>query len=88
MTEELKPCPFCGNFPRKPYVDTLCCNNKTCPIFDYPLKTSDWNTRAAPMSEAELEREAENLSVISRTNGVTLIMIKNMFVELAKKYRG
>lgn len=40
------------------------------------------------MTEAELEREAENLSVISRTNGVTLIMIKNMFVELAKKYRG
>ena len=45
---EIKPCPFCRNLPRKAYVDTLCCNNKTCPIFDYPFKTSDWNTRAEP----------------------------------------
>ena len=50
---------------------------------------SKWNTRAAPtMSDKELEMEAENLSVISRTHGVTLLMIKEMFVELAKKYRG
>lgn len=53
------------------------------------LEAVKWGVRtASAMSEAELELEAENLSVISRTNGVTLLMIKKMFVELAKKYRG
>lgn len=54
---EFKPCPFCGNLPRKAYVDTLCCNNKTCPIFDYPFKTSDWNTRAEPPATSSDEVE-------------------------------
>lgn len=44
--------------------------------------------RQPAMTEAELEREAENMAVISRTHGVTLLMIRNMFIELAKKYRG
>ena len=52
------------------------------------LSYHGYTLRRETMTEAELEREAENLSVISRTNGVTLLMIKNMFVELAKKFRG
>lgn len=52
------------------------------------IKKRGYTLLRETMTDAELEREAENLSVISRTNGVTLIMIKNMFVELAKKYRG
>jgi hypothetical protein len=53
MSEELKPCPFCGKDCHK---TTLCmhnetlveCNNKKCALFGRIMKTSTWNTRTPP----------------------------------------
>lgn len=52
------------------------------------LSAQGYTLRRETMTEAELAREAEELAITSRFNGVTIDMVKAMFIDLAKKYRG
>ena len=46
--DELKPCPFCGNVPRKTITSSvtkvMCVNN--CPLKNFRMAIHQWNTRA------------------------------------------
>ena len=75
MSEELRPCPFCGN---EPVVEgnLVACNNLNCPTYDNywtdpMIFTCDqWNTRpiedALQSRIAELEAENDMLKQLSQ----------------------
>lgn len=55
MSEELKPCPFCGGEAERnlDYSKQIKCSNQNCLMSDYFIMTeSSWNTRVNP----ELDR--------------------------------
>ena len=62
MSEELKPCPFCGEDATQPnrlYQSTLCKNPK-CKICAVVFTTVEqWNTRAPDPRVADLEAQLE-----------------------------
>ena len=65
MSEELKPCPFCGGMPKvndwtlKGITDKRCfCDNEKCPVYlSKTIAIDDWNTR--PIEDALNARIAE-----------------------------
>ena len=68
MSEELRPCPFCGEMPKvndwtvKGITDKRCfCDNEKCPVYlSKTIAIDDWNTRPI---EDELRAEIERLKV-------------------------
>ena len=74
MSEELKPCPFCGGMPKvndwtlKGITDKRCfCDNEKCPVYlSKTIAIDDWNTRpiedALNARIAELEAESDQLT--------------------------
>ena len=77
MSEELKPCPFCGGMPKvndwtlKGITDKRCfCDNEKCPVYlSKTIAIDNWNTRpiedALNARIAELEAEIERLTAHS-----------------------
>ena len=77
MSEELKPCPFCGGMPKvndwtlKGITDKRCfCDNEKCPVYlSKTIAIDGWNTRpiedALNARIAELEAESERFTVHS-----------------------
>ena len=65
MSEELKPCPFCGGMPKvndwtlKGITDKRCfCDNEKCPVYlSKTIAIDNWNTR--PIEDALNARIAE-----------------------------
>jgi len=65
MSEELRPCPFCGEMPKvnnwtlKGITDKRCfCDNENCPVYlSKTIAIDDWNTR--PIEDALTARIAE-----------------------------
>lgn len=76
MSEELRPCPFCGEMPKvhdwklKGITDKRCfCDNENCPVYlSKTIAIDDWNTR--PIEDALTARiaelEAENAELKER----------------------
>lgn len=49
MSDELKPCPFCGGKPFTPGIYNLyACGNSACAGSDIRAKLQDWNIRTNP----------------------------------------
>lgn len=50
MTEELKPCPFCGTNPKNGVFAGTYCSNEGCAIFEVEFSggAQSWNRRATP----------------------------------------
>ena len=75
MSEELKPCPFCGGMPKvndwtlKGITDKRCfCDNEKCPVYlSKTIAIDDWNAR--PIEDdlrkriAELEEQVWDLNL-------------------------
>jgi hypothetical protein len=59
MSEELKPCPFCGRTPNPDWTDEsyIECTNRKCSLYGYGMSTGDWNTR--PIEDELRARIAE-----------------------------
>ena len=80
-------CPVCGSpgisRERRPDGNDKCSNG-------HLYKSSASITRAAPMSEAELELEAEELCIYEMMgpDDTHKLMHKDEAINLAKKYRG
>jgi hypothetical protein len=78
MSEELKPCPFCGGMPKvndwtlKGITDKRCfCDNEKCPVYlSKTIAIDNWNTRpiedALNARIAELEEERRWIPVSER----------------------
>lgn len=47
MSEELKPCPFCGGAACR-YTDYAACQSRDCAGSDFLADIEKWNTRAQP----------------------------------------
>ena len=75
MSEELRPCPFCGEMPVTEN-NLVACANKSCPTYDnywtdpQILTIEQWNTRpiedALNARIAELEAENEKIDYFFR----------------------
>src|SRR5574340_379758 len=53
MSDELKPCPFCGEKATKPetMIDgCVCCSNPDCVAWTFPSTIKQWQTR--PIEDA------------------------------------
>ena len=66
MSEELKPCPFCGRTPNPDWTDEsyIECTNRKCSLYGYGMSTGDWNTR--PIENALNKRIAELEGLVQR----------------------
>lgn len=53
MSEDLKPCPLCGEIPYTTNISTWCVNNN-CSLYDNVISATIWNTR--PIEDA-LQRQ-------------------------------
>ena len=77
MSEELRPCPFCGEMPKvndwslHGITEQRCfCDNDKCPVYlSKTIAICDWNTRpiedALTARIAELEAEIERFTAHS-----------------------
>ena len=77
MSEELRPCPFCGEMPKvndwslHGITEQRCfCDNDKCPVYlSKTIAICDWNTRpiedALTARIAELEAESERFTAHS-----------------------
>ena len=65
---ELKPCPFCGSKEvRQVEGDEYSwCMNPSCAIYDYEIRTNEWNMRA---ESAELAHLREQVKVLRAALG-------------------
>ena len=71
MTEELKPCPFCGGSAIDCGKDDICCTTPGCAMSNKYIPLKEWNTRAEP---APLPDEAYDISSkFSKRNAGELI---------------
>ena len=60
MSDELKPCPFCGSAPEAVNVSDVCCPNPRCWLFGMHVNRVEWNRRApVPVPASTRERYAE-----------------------------
>ena len=69
MSEEIKPCPFCGHLPywptniKKNKAITSCANNK-CVMFNMiDMTVKQWNKRPDNWISVEMEMPEDDLSV-------------------------
>ena len=60
MSEELKPCPFCGETPQLFDIGKLvCCESLTCSGNQFPMLIRQWETR--PIEDALKAEHADAL---------------------------
>ena len=59
MSEELRPCPFCGKIPKPDWTDEsyIECTNRKCSVYSFGVSTGSWNTR--PIEDALNKRITE-----------------------------
>lgn len=60
MSEELKPCPFCGHKPEEIENENVHCSNGECRMFHIWFVKADWNTRTRPLSRPAAQKNANN----------------------------
>ena len=96
MSEELRPCPFCGEMPKvndwslHGITEQRCfCDNDKCPVYlSKTIAICDWNTR--PIEDALTARIAELEVEVARllTERDDVLMAEARYiakVELVKK---
>ena len=92
MSEELKPCPFCGGMPKvndwtlKGITDKRCfCDNEKCPVYlSKTIAIDDWNTR--PIEDALNARIAEleaNIEILKdqQREARNILIDKNLQID-------
>ena len=63
MSDELKPCPFCGREAEKhtgSFKDGCMCTNDKCVLFARIFLIKAWNTRTNPMLEKLIDHFSAN----------------------------
>lgn len=70
MSEELKPCPFCGDKPEPRWddiqLDFVHCSNEDCDLYGAEITEEYWNTRAATIKSDNTQALYNALAEIER----------------------
>lgn len=69
MTEELKPCPFCGGSAIDCGKDDICCTTPGCAMANKYIPLKEWNTRAEPAPSSDVETDIGTVECIGRCLG-------------------